>query len=72
MKLLKIKNISNSGEKGSIFTGALYEHYGDPAGFCFDVLCGDAPIIDNPKSFEYNVPERVRTLLIAKKKINAI
>ena len=34
-----------SGDRGSIFTGVLYDHYSAPPGFCFDVLCRDTPII---------------------------
>ena len=51
-------------EGGSIFTGALYNHYSAPPGFCFDVTCNDAPIIDNDKSPEYNVPDKVTRSLI--------
>lgn len=30
-----------------------------PPGFCFDVMCPDAPIIDNKKSPEYNAEAKV-------------
>ena len=49
----------SAGESGSIFTGALFNHYSAPSGFCFDVLCRDQPFIDNPKSPDYNVISRV-------------
>lgn len=33
------------GAKGDLFTGALPNSYGPPAGFCFDILCSDPPIM---------------------------
>ena len=48
-----------TGEDGSLFSGALYDHYSPPSGFCFDVLCEDSPIIDNPRLADYNVPTKV-------------
>ncbi|XP_026325480.1 LOW QUALITY PROTEIN: lysosomal alpha-mannosidase-like [Hyposmocoma kahamanoa] len=47
------------GKSSDIFTGALYNTYSPPPGFCFDVLCSDEPIIDDPTSPIYNVDERV-------------
>lgn len=47
------------GEAGSLFTGVNYNLYQAPDGFCFDILCGDEPIIDNVKSRDYNVEQRV-------------
>uniref|UniRef100_A0A914VLQ8 Uncharacterized protein n=1 Tax=Plectus sambesii TaxID=2011161 RepID=A0A914VLQ8_9BILA len=33
----------------NILTGSFYnDNYGPPEGFCFDALCGDDPIMDNP------------------------
>ncbi|XP_067010796.2 lysosomal alpha-mannosidase isoform X2 [Anabrus simplex] len=49
----------NLGDKASIFTSVLYNHYSAPSGFCFDVLCNDEPIIDNKRSGDYNVPRKV-------------
>lgn len=40
-------------------TGALYNFYGTPGGFCWDIYCGDDPIVDNQKSPEYNVDKKV-------------
>ena len=48
-----------TGNDGSLFTGVNYNLYQAPDGFCFDILCGDEPIIDNVKSKEYNVQQRV-------------
>src|SRR5690606_7174489 len=31
-----------------------------PRGFNFDLLAGDEPVIDNPESEEYNVPDIVK------------
>lgn len=47
------------GRNADIFTGALYNTYSPPPGFCFDILCTDEPIIDNKHSTEYNVDRRV-------------
>ncbi len=57
----------SSGETGWLFTGVNYNLYQPPPGFCFDVLCDDLPIIDNKKSKEYNVDQRVFNDLIRKK-----
>lgn len=42
-----------------LFTGVLYNNYGPPNGFCFDILCDDEPIIDDKHSPDYNVDRRV-------------
>uniref|UniRef100_A0A8R1E1N0 Alpha-mannosidase n=1 Tax=Caenorhabditis japonica TaxID=281687 RepID=A0A8R1E1N0_CAEJA len=43
-----------------IFTGAFFQdNYGPPEGFCWDSLCGDDPIMDNPSLEEYNVQKKV-------------
>lgn len=49
------------GERKSIFAGHLYNEYANPPGFCFDFKCSDDPIVDNPKSSEYNAPEKVNS-----------
>ncbi|XP_063708825.1 lysosomal alpha-mannosidase-like [Culicoides brevitarsis] len=49
------------GESSDIFAGVLHNLYQPPSGFCFDILCDNEPIIDNPKSADYNVIERVDT-----------
>ncbi|GJQ67661.1 hypothetical protein Trydic_g16491 [Trypoxylus dichotomus] len=46
---------SDLGSASNIFTGVLYDFYTAPAYFCWDVLCGDRPVIDNKKSPDYNV-----------------
>lgn len=47
------------GDKSDLFTGVLYNNYGPPPGFCFDVLCADEPIIDDKWSPDNNVNRRV-------------
>ncbi|XP_060520105.1 lysosomal alpha-mannosidase-like [Cylas formicarius] len=46
------------GADSEIFTHILLDHYTAPPGFCFDISCKDEPIIDNPKSAEYNIVSR--------------
>lgn len=48
------------GAEGSLFTVVNYNLYQPPNGFCFDIECSDEPIIDNPKSRDYNVESRVK------------
>lgn len=50
---------ANLGVESQLFTGALYNGYGAPGGFCFDIECSDTPIKDNPNLKDYNVNERV-------------
>lgn len=49
----------NLGEKSDLFTGVLFNNYGPPPGFCWDILCDDEPINDDKWSPDYNVPQRV-------------
>ncbi|XP_053988963.1 lysosomal alpha-mannosidase isoform X2 [Hylaeus volcanicus] len=53
----------NLGSRADLFTVALYNTYSPPPGFCFDVLCNDEPIIDDPDSPDYNVKERINEFL---------
>ncbi|TDG47303.1 hypothetical protein AWZ03_006296 [Drosophila navojoa] len=46
-------------DKADLFTGALYNNYQAPSGFCFDILCADQPIIDGKHSPDNNVKERI-------------
>uniref|UniRef100_A0A336M0Y1 Alpha-mannosidase n=1 Tax=Culicoides sonorensis TaxID=179676 RepID=A0A336M0Y1_CULSO len=50
---------SDLGESSDIFAGVLHNLYQPPSGFCFDILCADEPIIDDPDSSDYNVNERI-------------
>ncbi|KAJ0184382.1 hypothetical protein K1T71_000805 [Dendrolimus kikuchii] len=51
------------GKSSDIFTGILYNTYSPPPGFCFDVLCNDEPIIDDPDSPMFNVDNKVSIFL---------
>uniref|UniRef100_A0A1I8QD07 Alpha-mannosidase n=1 Tax=Stomoxys calcitrans TaxID=35570 RepID=A0A1I8QD07_STOCA len=50
---------ANLDEAAHLFTGALYNQYQPPPGFCFDILCADEPIIDGKHSPDNNVKQRV-------------
>lgn len=50
---------ANLGNNSNIFTHAFKSHYSAPGGFCFDIRCGDAPIVINEDSPEYNWDKRV-------------
>ncbi|XP_059478778.1 lysosomal alpha-mannosidase-like [Neocloeon triangulifer] len=49
----------NHGPSSYLFTSANHDFYYPPAGFCFDILCRDDPIIDDLYSPDYNVDARV-------------
>lgn len=53
---------SQNLENNELFTGALYNNYSPPPGFCFDILCDDEPIIDDKYSADNNVQDRVSNL----------
>ncbi|XP_052465478.1 lysosomal alpha-mannosidase [Carassius gibelio] len=48
-----------------LFTGVLPNGYNPPEGFCWDQLCDDAPIRDDPDLEDYNVDEIVQKFLNA-------
>ncbi|ALC39282.1 CG9463 [Drosophila busckii] len=50
---------ANLAEKADLFTGALYNNYQAPPGFCFDILCADQPIIDGKHSPDNNVKQKI-------------
>ncbi|GAB6018756.1 hypothetical protein CHUAL_000428 [Chamberlinius hualienensis] len=50
---------ANLGLEAHIFAAALYNEYAAPPGFCFDIVCTDVPIKDNPNLKDYNVDKRV-------------
>ncbi|KAH8402521.1 hypothetical protein KR222_002400, partial [Zaprionus bogoriensis] len=50
---------ANLGDKADLFSGALYNNYQAPDGFCFDILCNDQPIIDGKHSPDNNVKEKI-------------
>lgn len=57
------KPSSSLGGSVDLFTGALPNSYSPPSGFCFDVLCSDPPIMDDPELKDYNVDERVNQFI---------
>lgn len=46
------------GQTGSIFTNIFYDGYDSPEAFCFDIFCHDDELVDNKKSYEYNIDIR--------------
>ncbi|XP_076239948.1 lysosomal alpha-mannosidase II [Calliopsis andreniformis] len=57
------KGSPNLGSRADLFTVALYNNYSPPPGFCFDILCQDDPIIDDPNSPDYNVDKKIDSFL---------
>lgn len=49
--------------KSQIFTSILYNTEDSIPGFCFDILCSDDPIVDDPRSPEFNLNSKVMSLL---------
>ena len=45
--------------ESTIFTGVFDKHYSNPDGFCFDIICEDEPINDDPRLEEFNVDRRM-------------
>ncbi len=52
------KGSDSLGESSWLLTGALYNGYGPPNGFCFDIFCDDEPIMDDRRMHDYNVVRR--------------
>lgn len=46
-----------------LFTGALFNGYNPPDGYCFDIFCGDEPIMDDPKLLGYNLDKKVEDFI---------
>jgi lysosomal alpha-mannosidase len=42
----------------------MYNTYSPPPGFCFDVLCADEPMIDDPDSPDYNIDRKVYNITL--------
>ncbi|XP_043485751.1 lysosomal alpha-mannosidase isoform X1 [Polistes fuscatus] len=57
------KASSSLGDRANLFTAAMFNTYSPPPGFCFDVLCDDEPVIDDPDSPDSNVPRKVEYFL---------
>ncbi|KAH0948863.1 hypothetical protein HN011_001273 [Eciton burchellii] len=54
---------SSLGKQANLFTVAMYNTYSPPPGFCFDVLCADEPMIDDPDSPDYNIDRKIDDFL---------
>ena len=62
MELVWEAGLGDTGDTTDLFTGVLYDHYGPPAGFCWDLICDDLPMVDS--SFvDNNVDNRTQELL---------
>ena len=55
----------NLRQDSDIFTGVLYNLYMAPCEFCYDQLCNDTPVQDDPNLFDYNVNETVERFVKA-------
>ncbi|XP_055327449.1 lysosomal alpha-mannosidase-like isoform X2 [Paramacrobiotus metropolitanus] len=53
----------NLGQRSQIFAGILPNGYSPPLHFCFDTLCHDSPIMDDPRLNDYNVDEKVKSFV---------
>ncbi|CAG4948756.1 unnamed protein product [Parnassius apollo] len=51
------------GKMSDIMTHNLFNLYNAPDGFCFDFLCSDEPIVDDPDSHVYNADSRVNDFI---------
>ncbi|CAH0404424.1 unnamed protein product [Chilo suppressalis] len=52
------------GKMSDIMTHSLFNLYNAPEGFCFDFLCSDEPIIDDPDNKVYNAEKRVNDFVL--------
>ena len=53
-----------ASEGGStLFTGVLYNAYGPPPGFCWDLPCDDEPLVDRAEAAGYNIEARAAEFL---------
>ncbi|KAK7113101.1 lysosomal alpha-mannosidase-like [Littorina saxatilis] len=55
----------NLGTQSDLFTGVLPNGYSPPGGFCFDIFCGDSPIVDDTRLHDVNVKQKVDDFLKA-------
>lgn len=53
------------GGSSDLFYGALYNGYGPPGGFCWDIHCSDTPFQDDHRLFDFNVDDRVKDFIKA-------
>ncbi|XP_011704639.1 PREDICTED: lysosomal alpha-mannosidase isoform X1 [Wasmannia auropunctata] len=57
------KSSPSLGKRANLFTTAMFNNYSPPPGFCFDVLCADEPMIDDPDSPDYNIDRKIDDFL---------
>ena len=72
MVLLSISLTWKAGhyEEDDLFTGVLYNYYSPPPSFCWELLCNDEPIMDNPELHDYNLDRRARDFVEYAKNAN--
>uniref|UniRef100_A0A7I4YMU9 Alpha-mannosidase n=1 Tax=Haemonchus contortus TaxID=6289 RepID=A0A7I4YMU9_HAECO len=71
LKNKSLEFVWNTSEdlKTQILAGAFFQDgYGPPEGFCFDTLCRDDPIMDNPDLEGYNLDEKISSFVSHVKK----
>ncbi|KAK0079162.1 hypothetical protein PV326_008900 [Microctonus aethiopoides] len=54
------KSSSSLGKKADLFSVVLFNTYSPPPGFCFDILCSDEPMIDDPESPDNNIDVKIK------------
>ena len=54
---------SNKNNSQHLFTGINYNVYGPPPEFCWDLLCDDEPLVDDPESHSFNLDRRLSQLV---------
>ena len=54
---------SNKNNSQHLFTGINYNVYGPPPDFCWDLLCNDEPLVDDPESHSFNLDRRLSQLV---------
>ena len=54
---------SNKNNSQHLFTGINYNVYGPPPEFCWDLLCNDEPLVDDPESHSFNLDRRLSQLV---------
>ncbi|XP_032680589.1 lysosomal alpha-mannosidase isoform X2 [Odontomachus brunneus] len=57
------KSSPSLGQRANLFTAVLFNNYSPPPGFCFDILCEDEPMIDDPDSPDYNIDTKIEVFL---------
>ncbi|GAB1293420.1 Lysosomal alpha-mannosidase [Apodemus speciosus] len=67
-KMLKMEELWRASESlkppaADLFTGVLPNNYNPPKDLCWDVLCTDPPIVDDPQSPEFNAKKLVNYFL---------